>query len=413
MADSYMDCPWRERGQWWGDARVEALVNFYTFGDPWLLRSGLRQLTLDADDGLIPGVSPSDFESRYLPDYALIWVLTLRDYLRYTGDQSLVRELWPALKANLAWFDRFRDADGLLRDVPGWIFIDWADVDKSGSSAALNAFYYGALRAAAEMQALIGEPGDYGARASALQSAFPARFWDESRSLFRDADHPGQATFRFSEQTNALAVAMGLTDGERAERVMTALADSTDVTRAGTPYFEHYVLQALRAVGRHTDALGAIRQKWGAMLDGGATTWWETWRPDGSLCHAWSAAPTYDLPASVLGIRPARDGWQLARIEPHLGDLSWAEATVPTPRGALRVRCRQSGTGLELRVQLPPGVSADVILPGRPQNVSANGSPVLRGGRPAASSSVMSMRQTDAGLLIHLADGGRYDLVAR
>ena len=33
MDDGFMDCPWRERGQWLGDARVEALVAAYAFGD--------------------------------------------------------------------------------------------------------------------------------------------------------------------------------------------------------------------------------------------------------------------------------------------------------------------------------------------------------------------------------------------
>ena len=36
-------------------------------------------------------------------------------------------------------FEKYRDLEGLLRDVPNWVFSDWADIDKRGASTALNA----------------------------------------------------------------------------------------------------------------------------------------------------------------------------------------------------------------------------------------------------------------------------------
>ena len=41
MTDAYMDTPWRERGQWWGDVYVEERVNQAVFGDTQLVRRGI------------------------------------------------------------------------------------------------------------------------------------------------------------------------------------------------------------------------------------------------------------------------------------------------------------------------------------------------------------------------------------
>ncbi|MCX7934551.1 MAG: hypothetical protein N3A66_04735, partial [Planctomycetota bacterium] len=42
--DAYVDTPWREQAQWWGDARVQARNTFYLDGDARLLARGIRSL---------------------------------------------------------------------------------------------------------------------------------------------------------------------------------------------------------------------------------------------------------------------------------------------------------------------------------------------------------------------------------
>ena len=75
-------------------------------------------------------------------------------------------------------------------------------------------------------------------------------------------------------------------------------------------------------------------------------------RPFGkSLCHAWSSGPAALLPDAVLGLRPLADGWRRFVVEPHLGDLEWAEARVPAPDGDIVVAVRDG----VLTVEVPPG----------------------------------------------------------
>ena len=104
------------------------------------------------------------------------------------------------------------------------------------------------------------------------------------------------------------------------------------------------------------------RRKWGEMLAWGATTWWEMWHHDQSLCHGWSAAPTYYLPVQVLGVTPLKPGFKRLRIAPDPFDLEWAGGTIPTPQGPVEVSWEVSER-FDLSVCLPSGCAAEVVLP--------------------------------------------------
>mgnify|MGYP002355947976 FL=1 len=126
-----------------------------------------------------------------------------------------------------------------------------------------------------------------------------------------------------------------------------------------------------------------------AMLDLGATTFWEDfnldWIPNAaridelvppgkkdihgdfgaycyegfrhSLCHGWASGPTAWLSQHVLGIQPLEPGFARVRIAPQLGNLQWAEGTYPTPQGLIRVRHERRPEGtIASRIAAPDGV---------------------------------------------------------
>jgi len=129
-------------------------------------------------------------------------------------------------------------------------------------------------------------------------------------------------------------------------------------------------LQAKAKAGDYDGAINAIRNYWGPMLQLGATTFWEDfnidWLPGASrideivpnnekdihgdygaycykgyrlsMCHGWAAGPTAWLTQHVLGIEVLEPGCKKIKITPHLGDLSYAEGTFPTPYGIVKVK---------------------------------------------------------------------------
>ena len=137
------------------------------------------------------------------------------------------------------------------------------------------------------------------------------------------------------------------------------------------------MLRAMALAGNYQGALDVIRTYWGAMLDVGATTFWEDfnmeWLPDAgridelvpagkkdihgdygaycyqgfrhSLCHGWASGPTSWLSEYVLGVQVVEPGCRTVRIIPHLGDLEWVEGTFPTPYGVIEIRHEKGADG--------------------------------------------------------------------
>jgi len=373
MEDSYTDCPWRERGQWWGDARVEALINYYAFGDKGLARRGILQIgESQRDDGLVAGIYPTDWDNRWLPDYALIWVSSALDYYQYTGDASLLPELLPRFKKMFeGFFAAHENTNHLLTDVPHWVFIDWAPVEKHGSVTALNVFYYQALRDAAALFRAGGDPEaakKYDSKAELVKKAINEYLWIPEKGVYADCFFGGTRCKTVSRQANSLAVLFDIAPpGKQAEIMKYMMDPASDIVREGSPYFSHYVLEALRHAGADDEAMKYVN-RWKVMLDWGATSWWEVWGTGSSHCHGWSAAPTFDLSKYVLGVSPAAPGFSKVAIEPpRTGgeDLKFASGVVPTPHGDIEVRWERKDTpaSFELNVKLPDGVKAEVWLP--------------------------------------------------
>ncbi|MCG0269715.1 alpha-L-rhamnosidase C-terminal domain-containing protein, partial [Phocaeicola vulgatus] len=148
-------------------------------------------------------------------------------------------------------------------------------------------------------------------------------------------------------------------------------------------------LEALAKAGEYEKAIDIIKTFWGAMLDLGATTFWEDfnldWIPNAapidepvpagkkdihgdfgaycypgfrhSLCHGWSSGPTTWLSDHVLGIKIVDVERKQISIEPHLGKLEWAKGTYPTPWGVIEVSHEKKADGkIATKVKLPKGV---------------------------------------------------------
>jgi len=407
MQDGFEDCPSREQRQWVGDAYVESLVNYACFGDGRLVAKLLRQVAQSQRrDGMTQMATPGDLAAAsglYIVDYCLLWVMTIGAHAWHTGDAAIVGELFPAVARAVAWFERHIGEDGLLYEPPGWIFIDWAEVDRRGASTALNALLIAALREAAAMATQAGDGGRaarWCALAEKAADAADRLLWDERRGVYVDALLADGPVRRVSQQSNAAMIAAGVAPPERWARMLDYVTDAARVVATSTgfggamaldeerqvvlaqPYFTHFVHRALAAAGRHEAIVENIRERWAPMLGaGGGGTFWEHWHGQESRCHAWSTTPVHDLSREVLGVSPAAPGYAAVRIEPHPCGLAWARGRYPTPRGEIEVSWRRDGGEFALDVTVPDGATAETVLPAGAADVRVDGRP---GGSPAA-----------------------------
>ncbi|WP_300751130.1 glycoside hydrolase, partial [uncultured Alistipes sp.] len=125
--ETYMDCPYYEQMQYFGDARIQALITLYNTRDTCMVRQLLdlcRQSMLP--EGIPQSRYPSDLP-QVIPPFAVWWLGTAYDYWMMRGDEAYLQTLLPAFRRVLGWFERYRGTDGLLHDVPYWFFIDWPE----------------------------------------------------------------------------------------------------------------------------------------------------------------------------------------------------------------------------------------------------------------------------------------------
>ena len=364
MQETFINCPWRERAQWWGDARLMSQVAYYTSGDISLLRQGIRQIAASQrEDGSVLGLYPASVD-RLVPDYAALWVLSVWEYYAWTGDRQFLAELYPAVTRCLDWFGRFARWDGLLCDVIGDTFIDWAEIDKRGVSTALNCLYYEALHRAGLMAAAIEmheAAEQHQAAASNMRVAINRYLWSSACGLYVD-NRQDSSPEQFSVQTNILAVLFDIPDHYRKITICRRLLCPEWQEKLATPYFGSYFVEILCRTEFYQEALDMIRNRWGDMLKAGATTYWERFTPDFGLCHGWSAGPTRHLSAEFLGVRPVAGGPKV-RIAPQPVDLKWARGIVPTPYGNVEVDWKREQHRFAMRMRIPEGMTAEVIAP--------------------------------------------------
>lgn len=406
MHDSYEDCPSREQRQWTNDQYVHLMANYGTFGDLHLARRLLVQVAESQQpDGQVMMCAPGDFATvRHfnMPEFTLHWIMSIPQYVRYSGDTKIIRELYPSVVKGLAWFERHLDEEELLDAVPGWLWVDWAEVDKRGQLTEINARFVGCLRIAAGFAERLGIAHDrdrYLALAGRVSEAVNRLLWDAERGVYVDSRRNDVRGRRVSQQSNAAAMFFGVAPRERWNSIFSVILDPDRLrlTNAlgvyGTIPFDeehdvvlahgfymHFLHAALAEADRHEEIAANIRLRWGAQLAAGATTWWEAWEPEPThtLCHAFMCTPSFDLPTYVLGVRPLADGFAEFEVAPQPAGLSWARGVFPAAAGDIPAAWSLAEDGtFELSVEVPEGTRARLALPklaGRPfRSVSLDG----------------------------------------
>lgn len=387
MTDAYTDCPWREQAQWWGDARVEFLINAATLGDTALLARGIRQCAQSMlDNGLMYGVFPG--RASILPDYNFVWVETLWDHYQHTGSDALLRRWADHLRRNLAWFREHTDETALLLPPEGtWLFLDWAPLFRGRYSTVYNLRYLQALAAAAQIFGQLGEDRDADAcigRGMLTALSLTQHCYDPATGVWHDGWDPatGHRVEQLSAHAQALAILLGLEPQSHEhlcrEILIPVMRRERDDVVAPSPFFSAFVLEALLHQGFVQEVVDIIRLRWGEWLEQGYPTWPEEWDPQRawnlSLCHAWSGSPTYLLSWVLLGVKPLQPGWRRVLFAPRRADLGRASGRVPTPHGEIEVSWRVEGDRWLVKLVLPEGLDAVVDLADGSRSLAPSGS---------------------------------------
>ncbi len=348
-----------------------------------------------------------------IPVWSMMWLLQIDDHYRVTGDKQCLADLFPAVKESLARCIRMTDDRGLFDMQGAWNLIEWAnnDLDFYGEVTANNVMLSYCFQKSAEMADVLGEhelAAEYRERAEAYKKAVNLYCWDETKRAYVDTARDAYAYERYlaymaerempavsyeaylkdariSVQSNTMALLFDCVPEDRHADAIRFLLDNmesglyVDGTPAnrthaepseaeapggyvhiGSPFFLYFALKTLYKFGYHDLALKVQRRDWGAILDSGVATCYETFRTKTtwprSAAHAWSASPAIFLKTEVLGIQAIKPGYAEFTVNPKPSDLTFAKGSVPTPNGKITVEWRKKEDGtLQIDCTAPEG----------------------------------------------------------
>jgi len=300
MQTVYEDGPKRDKRLWAGDVYLEALANMYSYRCHDLTKRCLYLFAaLPDDDGRIFGniferPEPHPQLESHPEDYALLYCVALRDYMEATDDMETARDLFPVVVRQLEYAQQiYGQYDG------HWLFFDWRDgVEKTAAMECLTVF---ALNQSAMLAERIGE-AEYAkvwrAQAKVYSKQIRKQFYNPKTGMICDHD-------QYNEIEQIWATLSGVLTAKEAQKALTQMKQSQDVVRLGTPYANHYYVEALIQCGLTEAAREHVLTYWGDMVKKGADTYWEAYDPEdeqlspygfapiNSYCHAWSCTPVY------------------------------------------------------------------------------------------------------------------------
>lgn len=340
MHDNIMDCPWRERRQWIGDVQRIAMINYFAFGDRELVRGVLRQHRHLQDATGRLWVCVPIWEE--FPIQSMEWLRAVLEYDHYTGDQTLLAEVFDNAEMLHRWFLRNRDARGLLV-FSSQPLCNWMNTPKP----LMPSWQYNIpflipnlryLLFLDDMAACFRRMGRHEDEARTVQerhqlaARIREHFTDAETGLLRDCPDVGPAypPQTFSEMGHALAICTGLLppdDGEKFwDRYVGMLkARPDEACSATTPYEKYHTHQALALMGRCDAIIEDILKYWGPMADSDSVTTWENLDGKASQCHGWGGIPLSSIAGHVLGLDPRYPG--KAR-KTDTGSVNWIAAEI-------------------------------------------------------------------------------------
>ncbi|NLN94347.1 MAG: family 78 glycoside hydrolase catalytic domain [Candidatus Hydrogenedens sp.] len=370
----FVDCPSREKGQYLGDTLIAARSHMWLTGDMSLANQALRDFTHSVfiHPGLM-AVAPGSFMQE-IAEYSLQFPLLLMHYYQLSGDLETVKIAADTVFEGLFdYFQSFENEKGLLAGISKesgkWLLVDWPEnlrdnydyeYSLKAGNTVLNAFYYGALRTAAEFERIFGRIGKtYDDRADRLEAAFEQHLANPQTGLYLDA--PGSE--HSSLHANAVPLFFNLTAGADRKAILELIAEKELICGV---YMASFVIEACFKAGAPDLAFSLItstgEHSWNEMLRHGATTCMEAWGPDQkwntSWLHPWSSSPIYLLAQYVFGLSPAEPGWKRIRIAPPaISNLPAMSIRLPLPDGQEISAIHDTEKGYKFMT--PPGIPVD------------------------------------------------------
>jgi len=369
--DIFMDCPSRERAGWLCDSFFTSRVAFDLCGNTTIEKNFFENYLLPPHfehhpDGMLPMCYPADhYDGRFIPNWAMWFVIQLEEYLARSGDRQLVDALKPKVMSLLKYFEQFKNEDGLLEKLESWVFVEWSEANRfvQDVSYPSNILYAAVLAAAGRMYGqldLLKEAERL--REVIRQQSFDGRFFIDN-AIRKQGKL--ELTDNHSEVCQYFAFYFDVVNPGTHQKLWDALREQFGPKRAQTKAYPE-VHQANSFVGNYLrlellSRFGYCRQLKDELAEffldmaKRTGTLWEKTGTSDSCNHGFASHVAHCLYRDVLGVH--RIDTQNRIVELHFSDigLKWCEGKMPTLEGQVCVRWWIEGDKILYQANVPAG----------------------------------------------------------
>jgi alpha-L-rhamnosidase len=321
------------------------------------------------EDGSVPDTVPKVWGGQNGdPMWSAAYPVILWETYLHTGDKGLLARHYDGIKKFIDHLQEQTKDLVLYHNTYG----DWVSIEPTPKELISTGGFCWMTGMLADMAEALGRTEDaktYRALKTSIAAAFNKAFYDPRTGIYGNG----------SQFSIAMPLALNIVPAQNKAQVLATLVDAVEVKHKGhlstgfigTPF----LLDALVKHGRADLAYKIVSQPtypgWGYMIENGATTVWELWHlatGNGMNSHN---HPAFGFVSSwfyrtLAGLSPeaGNAGWAHFKVKPYvLGDLKWAKASIDTIRGKVASQWSLIDDGIELKVTVPMGSTAEVFLP--------------------------------------------------
>jgi len=405
-----VDCPQRERMGYGGDAHATSEIGvtnyrlgaFYTkWLEDWRDVQGSEPVVGDMydttfarkkimsgrhlDHGILPHTAPT-YEGGGGPGWGGIVVTLPWLVYQHEGDTRILENNFQMIKNWLRFLDSHTNNNMLVRWGGDWDFLGdwlWPGTDKGGmmtndKPSALffnNCYRVYNLRTAIKIAKVLHHDDDakkWQLEADRASVAIHANYYNASDHSYCD-----------SSMVNLAAALLARVVPEKLRPLVMQRLETEIINNQHGHIFAGIgggaiLFKLLREEGR-SDLIYSMTSQtgypgWGYMKGKGATTIWEAWEGETegySLLHSSYLYPGAWYVNEVAGIKPdpASPGFQHFILQPLSGtNFSWAQATLQSPAGLIKLSWKREGHKLLVDFTVPPNSTASLRIKGyRPE----------------------------------------------
>ncbi len=286
----------------------------------------LKTFAQKTDDRGVPNLVKTDGSTNYDSlDATTLYIISLLDYLNYTGDFQFLRTNRQQVTKLVSWMENNYD-NGLLKEDEGKS-LTWMDTLKRYKGIEIEALNAAALKSLATILSVLGieKSKDFAQKYEQAKQSVD-EYWISDRNYFADSKTSNSLT-----PNQLVPVIMDVTTREKERMVVEKMLESSMLSKRGlrtlssndTEYFAeayhkgkawglttNWLVTALFVNGISDKASEILSETYKNLYEQGLGCLNETFNPDlleprDASCQLWSSVPILSsIDEGFLGIRP-------------------------------------------------------------------------------------------------------------